>query len=258
LSPGVLITAAGPQMRAVMHDLAVPTFARYAARWGYALEATDLAADGVGADAAARLAKWQKITLLRDALMRHRLVVWIDADILLLRDDEDIAAHLHADHFQALALEQVPAEHRINPNTGVWVLRSCAESFAFLDLITALGPQPGPWADQGAVLAALGWHRGDDRYHWAGPGQGNGFLAGTSWLPPGWNQPYIEGRVETELYNGSCSSYTDRPVVSRPYALHFMGMTPAARYRHMSAAAATPAHPAHADHRYQPPVHIGV
>jgi hypothetical protein len=233
-----LVTAAGPQMREVMHDLALPTFSDYAARWGFEVCATDLVADGIGADPAAHQAKWQKIRLLRQALSRFALVVWIDADVLLLRTDEDIASHLHPQHFQALALEQVPAEHRINPNTGVWVLRSHPMTTAFLDAVEAAGPQPGPWADQGAVLAALGWDRGDETYHWARPGRGNRFLTNTSWLPTGWNQPFVTGRLEAELYNGTCNSYTDRPVVAHPHALHFMGMTPSARHRHMAEYAA--------------------
>ena len=49
---GVLVTAAGPQMHDVLHDLALPTFARYAMRWNYALSATDLNSDGARADPA--------------------------------------------------------------------------------------------------------------------------------------------------------------------------------------------------------------
>jgi hypothetical protein len=233
---GVIVTAAGPNMRAVLHDLALPTFTRYADRWGYAVEAADLDADGVGADSGAQAAKWQKVALLRAALTRFPLALWLDADVLLARDDEDIAIHLHPDSFQALALEQVPSEHRINPNTGVWLLRSGPAAFAFLDAVDAAGPQVGPWADQGAVLAALGWDLGDERYHWAGPGPGSAHLAGTSWLPTGWNQPQIEGRAEDGSFNGAPASYLDRPVVPSPHAIHFMGMTPQARYRSMSAA----------------------
>ena len=186
---GAIVTAAGPRMRAALHDLALPTFARYAELWGWRLLVEDLPADGSGATPFAQQAKWAKLRLLRQALQAHPLALWIDADVLLLRDDEDLTAHLHPGHFQALALEQVPAEHRVNPNTGVWLLRSCPAAFAFLDAVDALGQQPGPWADQGAVLAALGWDRGDERYHGARPGAGGPALAGTSWLPPGWNQP---------------------------------------------------------------------
>lgn len=234
---GVLVSAAGPQLRAVLHDLALPTFRTYADCWGYAVHAADLPADGAGADAAAKLAKWAKLPLLRAALARYPLAVWLDADVLLCRHDVDIAAELHPAHFQALVMEQVPYEHRINPNTGVWVMRSCPASFAFLDAVEAAGPQPGPWADQGAVLAALGWDRGDSQYWWARPGRGSRFLEGTGWLAAGWNQPYLGGRDGSESFNSSAASYPDRPTVPAPYALHFMGMTPAARYRHMAAAA---------------------
>ena len=111
--------------------------------------------------------------------------------------------------------------------------------FDFLDAVDSAGPQPGPWADQGAVLAALGWHRGDERYYWAGPGPGTRFMAGTSWLPSGWNQPYLDGRIADNCYNGSASSYVGRPTVPDPFAIHFMGMNPAARELHMARVAAS-------------------
>ncbi len=238
-SRGVIVTAAGPQMRAALHECALPSFQRYAARWSYDLRAVDLSsdtADGSGADAAAQRAKWTKIRLLREGLLDHPIAIWLDADVLLCRDDEDIAMHLHPWDFQALALEHVPYEHRVNPNTGVWVMRSGPAAFAFLDAVEAAGPQPGPWADQGAVLAALGWDRGDERYWWARPGRGSSFLSGTAWLPPGWNQPYLGVRDDTDLFNSCAESYRDRPAVSDPHALHFMGMSPEARYHRMSAA----------------------
>ena len=229
----LLLTAAGPTMRRVLHELALPTFARYAECWGYQVRAVDLPADGSAADAAAQAAKWAKVGLLRDALADHDLVMWVDADVLLLRHDDDIADHLHPDHFQALVLEHVPAEHRVNPNTGVWLLRG-PDAVGFLDAVERAGPQPGSWADQGAVLAALGWDRGDELYRWAGPGPGNAFLTRTSWLPPGWNQPYLGQRNEADSFNSAADSYADRPSVAAPHALHFMGLTPDARYRRMS------------------------
>ncbi|MEX2288711.1 MAG: hypothetical protein WD794_00095 [Mycobacteriales bacterium] len=187
-SRGAIITAAGPRMRAALHDLALPTFRRYAEVWDWTVVVQDL-------------------------------------------------SHLHPQDFQALVLEQVPAEHRVTPNTGVWLLRSCAQSFAFLDAVEDAGQQPGPWADQGAVLHALGWDRGDDRHRWARPGAGNAFSCRTSWLPPGWNMPYLDGRCDSGSFNSGPASYLDRPQVRAPHALHFMGMTPVARYRHMASVA---------------------
>ena len=248
---GVIVTAAGPGMRALLHDLALPTFERYAEAWNWHLRAHDLIADGRGGDPGAVQAKWAKLTLIREALGEYPFVLWLDADILLLRQDDDVRDHLHPRSFQGLVLEQVPAEHRINPNTGVWLLRSCPQAFAFLDTVERHGLQPGPWADQGAVLAALDWDRGDARYLWARPGPGNGYTAATSWLPPSWNQPYLGLRPETDLYNGTASSYDGRPAVPHPHALHFMGMLPAGRYQHMTrvlleqtTSAHTPARPA--------------
>jgi len=222
-------------MRRVLEELSLPSFERFASRWGYSVRATRLRTDGSGADTGAQAAKWHKIRMLREALTDFSLAVWVDADVLVLREDEDVAAHLHPDHFQALALEQVPAEHRVNPNTGVWAMRSGPTAFAFLDAVESAGPQPGPWADQGAVLAALGWDRGEWDYRWARPGAGNHFLGGTSWLPTSWNQPYLGERAADEVYNSDVASYVGRPSVAAPHALHFMGLTPAARYRHMAA-----------------------
>jgi hypothetical protein len=233
------VTAAGPNMQALMHDVVTPGFRSFGDRWGYDVRAVDLDADGARADAGAQRAKWAKIGLLREALHEYPLALWLDADVLIARTDEDVAVHLHPDHFQALVLEQVPAEHRANPNTGVWLMRSCPAAFEFLDAVEAIGQQPGPWADQGAVLAALGWNRGDENYHWAGPGRGSRFLGGTSWLPFGWNQPYLEGRTADTCYNGAAESYVGRPTVPFPFAIHFMGMTSAARLHHMAAVAAS-------------------
>jgi hypothetical protein len=53
-------------------------------------------------------------------------------------------------------------------------------------------------------------------------------------LPTGWNQPWTGPREDGECFNSSAASYADRPRVPRPNALHFMGMTPAARYRAMA------------------------
>jgi hypothetical protein len=230
---GVIVTAAGPSMREVLHDLTLPSFRAYADRWRYDVVVEDLPRDGSGADEAAQQAKWRKLGLLRAGLRTHCVVVWLDADVLLTRHDEDVAALLSPRDFQGLVLEHVPAERRVNPNTGVWVLRSCPAAVQFLQAVEDAGRQPGPWADQGAVLAALGWDRGDERYHGAQPGRGNAFSRRTTWLPGRWNQPYLGLRTEEDAYNSTAASYDDRTAYADPCALHFMGLTPQARHRHM-------------------------
>lgn len=214
LPRGAIVTAAGPTMRAVLRDQSLPSFRDYARKWGWSVCAHDLATDGT--DLPAQQAKWAKIELLRTALQCFPTVLWLDADVLITRNDDDVTRHLRDDSFQALALEQVPAQHRVNPCTGVWLLRSCPESLAFLDVVQEAGQQPGPWADQGAVLTAMGWDRGDHDYRWAKPGTGSPFTAGTSWLPPSWNHAYDPGAA--------------RMTSAAPHAVHFTGMSAQARY----------------------------
>ncbi len=87
----------------------------------------------------------------------------------------------------------------------------------FLDAVERAGQQRGPWADQAAVMKALGWDRGGSLYHDAGPGAGSPFLRGTGWLPPSWNQLYaVPGEDATGVHAV--------PRVHEPYALHFAGM----------------------------------
>src|SRR3954465_11591205 len=88
---GIVVTAAGPQMRPTLPELAPPSFRRWAGKHGWAVAAHDLAADGMAADDGAQLAKWAKVGLLRDALRNYSLALWIDADVLLMRTDEDVS-----------------------------------------------------------------------------------------------------------------------------------------------------------------------
>lgn len=76
-------------------------------------------------------------------------------------------------------------------------------------------------------MKILGWNRGSEQYHWARPGIGTSFSINTAVLPPAWNQPFIEPRVE----HGE--RYIGRPTVSDPYAVHFMGMQIADRQQAM-------------------------
>jgi hypothetical protein len=212
-----LVTAAGPLMAPLL-DHSLPSFRQYGEAQGY-----NVIAEHIGEDSHdwhsknGRAARWAKLGIIRKALQTSDIAVWFDADIVICRRDEDIADHLRDDSFQALTIEQVPSEHRVNPNTGVWVMRHCTEAFDFLDAVEEAGPQPGPWMDQGAVLKVLGWERGDERYYGARPGLGSEYLQHTSWLPVGWNQPFVDRPDVGEVWS-------NRPTEKFPCAVHFMGI----------------------------------
>jgi glycosyltransferase involved in cell wall biosynthesis len=214
-----IVTAAGPRMWRLLERYALPTFWRFADRFAYDVLPSFLDDDGQSDDRhATNAARWAKLLLLREAVKDYDIVVWLDADVMICRFDDDIAFHLAPEKFQAFALEQVPQDQRINPNTGVWVMRGGRQAGRFLRAIEKAGQQRGPWADQATVMKVLGWHRGGQIYHGAGPGAGSRFLHGTGWLPPSWNQLYaVPGEDVTSVHAV--------PRVPEPYALHFAGMS---------------------------------
>lgn len=218
-----IVTAAGPNMLSILTNYALPSFRRYGEAQGYDVAVRELDNDSrTYGDAGSIQARWSKLRVLEEALRRYDFVVWVDADIIICRTDDDIEAHLAKDDFQAFALEQIPAHHRVNPNAGVWAMRAVPEASEFLREVTAAGQQPGPWADQGSIMKVLGWDRGNALYRWCKPGQGSRYLAHTAWLPPGWNQLYIDPEWNPATYDSI-------PRAARPFAVHFAGMTIAKR-----------------------------
>lgn len=147
----VIVTAAeGPH--APMLELALPTFEHYAERFGYEIEV------GAGDEAveAGRPGPWRKIPLIRQALERYDLVLWLDTDVMILDDSRDIADELESGDYQGL-VEQVSGDGRI-PNTGVWLLRAGDRAQSFLratwDEVELIDHM---WTDQAAAVTVLGY-----------------------------------------------------------------------------------------------------
>ena len=228
-----IITAAGPNMMPLLSKYSLPTFVEYANTFDYDLRVIPLEKDSMDRKAdLAKSARWHKISIMRDALTNSKVVIWLDADIMICRNDEDIISNLEPHDYQGFVLHDVPAENRINPNSGVWVMRQEQRSLDFLNTIETIGLPGGRWADQGAIMRALGWNLGDENYFGAKfPQHGSCFLEGTQWLPIGWNQPSFEDRQNLESYEG-------RPRVPNPHAVHFMAMTIEQRMASMAKLAA--------------------
>jgi len=138
---------AGPH--AALLALSAPTFRAYAERHGYELILSD-AADP------SRPPAWAKIAQLRSLLARFELVVWIDADAVVVDASTDIAAELPPD--RDLALVRHAYHNQLVPNTGVMVLRSGAYARGLLERVwDAPDLVEHPWWDNAALLAALGY-----------------------------------------------------------------------------------------------------
>ena len=139
---------AGPQRELL--GLAARSFGPYARRHGYDLRlVTEVLDPG-------RPAPWSKIPLLRELAARYALVVWIDADAVIVDRETDIASALVPGRLVHLVEHVVGGEPR--PNTGVMMLRGGPEAIAFLDAVWALDRYvEHRWWENAAVCELLGY-----------------------------------------------------------------------------------------------------
>jgi hypothetical protein len=164
-----------------------PTFRAYAERHGYEL-ITSTAAHPE------RPPAWAKVPLIRDTLASYDLVVWIDADAVIVDGSEDIVAALEPD--AQLALVRHRREGVLIPNTGVMVWRSGDLSRGLLERVWASTRFiDHPWWENAALLDALGYdfprfNRLDRvlrRRFRAAP-----HVPGVQFLPGEWNWSYLD------------------------------------------------------------------
>ena len=201
-----------------------PTFAAYAERHGYDL-ITSTESDR------RRPPAWAKVPMLRETLASYDLVLWIDADAVIVDRSRDIADELAPDRFLGLV------RHGEVPNTGVMLLRAGHRARDLLDRTwNATRLIDHPWWENAALLDALGYDlpsalepglrgrahrlaarlpgRGPRRFALAGPSP---FADGTQFLPLEWNSVYLHQ-------------------AERPRVVHCLGVPVAQRMRDMQAA----------------------
>jgi hypothetical protein len=151
VNPRVLCTTAvGPHL--ALFDVTGPALERYAAANGYEFVVLhERLTRG-------RPAAWDKVVLLRSLVAERELVVWIDADALVLDRAPDIEGALNADRFLHLV------EHRTErgriPNTGVLAFRGGDRSKRFLEQVWAQRRFiDDRWWENAAVNHLLGYRR---------------------------------------------------------------------------------------------------
>lgn len=126
-----------------------PTFRDYGARHGYEVLIGDRAP-------AQRPPAWAKVELLMELLERYELVVWIDADAVIVDPSRDIASALPAE--RQLGLVRHVRGRSLVPNTGVMVLRSGELTRRLMaSLWRATHLLEHPWWDNAALAEALGY-----------------------------------------------------------------------------------------------------
>jgi hypothetical protein len=130
--------------------LAAHSFRRYAAHHGYELELRTEAVDPT------RPAPWSKIVLLRELASTYDLLLWLDADLVIVDRSTDIAEELEPERFLYL-VEHRTKEGRM-PNSGVMMLRGGKPTVAFLDDVYAQDDLiEHRWWENAAICRLLGY-----------------------------------------------------------------------------------------------------
>ena len=142
---------------------------------------------------------WQKLALIKELLPTYDLVLWIDADAVVVDPTVDIASALAPDKWiYCVEHETAQGSH---VNAGVLMVRSCPESAAFLrDVLRQVQFKAHDWWDQAAILYNMGWDLRPLRRR-----RVTQYSSGLSLLDKRWN-----------------SIPPDR--AAAPYIMHFAGM----------------------------------
>jgi hypothetical protein len=139
---------AGPQVRLLR--LARYTFAPFARRHGYDLHLYDEPLDG------SRPVPWSKVVALERLQDRYDLLLWLDADLMIVDGRQDIAGELEDGRFLYL-VEHVTKEGRM-PNSGVMMLRTGDDSSLFLREVWAQEDLiQHTWWENAAICRLLGY-----------------------------------------------------------------------------------------------------
>jgi hypothetical protein len=127
-----------------------PALERYAERHGYELCVIEYRL------ASERPDSWSKVVLLHRLVQRADLVVWIDADAIVVDASRDIADDLNSNRVLHLVEHNV-ADGRV-PNCGVMALRGGADAQALLEAMWACREfVHHKWWENAALLQLLGY-----------------------------------------------------------------------------------------------------
>jgi hypothetical protein len=163
----------GPQARLLR--VARTTFAPFARRHGYDMHLHYEPMDS------SRPAPWSKIVALQRLQDDYDLLLWLDADLMIVDGREDIATELADGRFLHL-VEHSTKEGRL-PNSGVMVLRTGQDCRAFLSEVWAQDDLiDHTWWENAAICRLLGYELDPPR-----PGAPTRWLERTKFISGRWN-----------------------------------------------------------------------
>ncbi len=127
-----------------------PTFMSYAAKHDYDVVLR------FAVPTSARPIPWAKVPLIRELLENHDVVLWIDADAIIVDETQDIADEAGPGDWMCLCRHET-SEGSV-PNTGVWMFVACTQAKKFLESVDAhRGFDHHHWWENAAVIDLLGY-----------------------------------------------------------------------------------------------------
>jgi hypothetical protein len=145
----LILTGWSGVMHGQMATHTLPVMQAYAARHGVELGCVNLASK-------AAPPSWMKVPAIGMALAAHERVLWLDADVVIADQAENIFDRLEADAWQALVEHET--ECGLVPNCGVWlVTREMAPWLQFAWDRMLDGFLDHPWWEQAAVMSMMGY-----------------------------------------------------------------------------------------------------
>ena len=145
----IVSLGAGPQERLLR--LARTTMAPYARRHGYDLHLHTEVVDR------SRPAPWSKVALLRRLQDDYDVLLWLDADLMVVDPARDVAGELAPGAVMGL-VEHHLRDGGVMPNTGVWLLRTGDACARLLDEVWAQEDLvEHRWWENAAVCRLLGY-----------------------------------------------------------------------------------------------------
>lgn len=193
----------GTGKSAELLKIARPSFQRFADAHGYDLRVYEPDRDPFWPF------PWLKVACLQDALETYDEALWIDSDVVIVDDSEDLP--VDDDSWQALAIHRT--QDGEVPNTGVWLCRQPMRG-VLADLWQLRSFRNHPWWEQGAVMEFLGYDS------WARPTglrEATELYERTTFLSTEWNShPWDE--AENPRFRHA-TMHEDRAEVMKEWAL---------------------------------------
>lgn len=198
-------------------DIARPSFQRFADRHGYQLVEPRLESD--------RPVSWWKIPMLHKVLDGFDEALWVDADIVIVDDTDDL--DVPEGVWQAL-VEHYTADGTV-PNCGVWMVRRPMRQWLERIWRDVRWLEHG-WWEQAALMDALGYR--------VEPRPAFKFRSSildehTHWLDKGWNVHLWDVPGPDRPRFMHATMHPDRATVMREWAAGLVPEVPDTPCRHL-------------------------